>query len=111
MRQRVGKMAKRPTLLAVAALLGSIATPSMAADSIAGTYQGFLAFDFKGEEVREWMMVTFSGDGTVVMGAEEGHDEPVDPATGAVTKYDFESAKLGLWRAVGDDVLEFGSQQ
>jgi hypothetical protein len=82
-----------------------------AADSLSGVYQGFLAFDFKGKEVREWMMISFNPGGTVVMGAEEGQDEPVDPETGVVTKNDFESTNLGLWRSVDANTLEFGSQQ
>jgi len=81
------------------------------ADTLAGTYQGFLAFDHKGKEVREAMMVTFHKDGTLILGAEEGHDEPVDPKTGLITRIDVESANLGLWRQVGTDTVEFGSQQ
>ena len=95
-------------------LAGLVATPSAAADlteaSVTGVYRGFLAFDFKGKEVREWMMISFGQGGTLVMGAEEGHDEPVDAATKIVTKNDFESANLGLWR-VANDKVEFGSQQ
>lgn len=89
-------------------------SPAVAEDltqgSVTGVYRGFLAFDFKGKEVREWMMISFSHDGTMVFGAEEGHDEPVDPATKIVTKNDFESASLGLWRVAGGKV-EFGTQQ
>ena len=81
------------------------------AESLAGTYQGFLAFDFKGKEVREQLMISFHKGGTMILGAEEGHDEPVDPKTGLATKNDIESANLGVWRQVGSDVLEFGSQQ
>ena len=81
------------------------------AGSLAGTYQGFLAFDYKGKEVREQLMISFHDGGTMIMGAEEGHDEPVDPKTGLATKNDIESANLGVWRQVGTDVLEFGSQQ
>lgn len=102
--------------LAPAAVLATIAIGTMAvapasAESPAGVYRGFLAFDFKGKEVREWMMVALHGDGTITFGAEEGHDEPVDPNTGIVTKNDFEAANLGLWRAVDDSTIEFGSQQ
>lgn len=97
--------------LLVAGLVGA---PAAAADltdaSVTGVYRGFLAFDFKGKEVREWMMVSFNQGGTMVMGAEEGHDEPVDPTTMIVTKNDFESANLGLWQVAGGKV-EFGSQQ
>jgi hypothetical protein len=82
-----------------------------AADTIAGTYQGFLAFDHKGKEVREAMMIVFHQDGTLVFGAEEGHDEPVDQKTGLIISNDVESANLGLWRQVGADTVEFGSQQ
>ena len=93
------------------AVLGlSLWTPANAG-SLAGTYQGFLAFDFKGKEVREQLMISFHEGGTMILGAEEGHDEPVDPNTGLATKNDIESANLGVWRQVGVDVLEFGSQQ
>jgi hypothetical protein len=88
-----------------------LSAPAVAQDSLAGIYRGFLAFDHKGEEVREWMMISFNKDGTLTMGAEEGHDEPVDPDTGLATKNDVESANLGLWREVGEDAMEFGSQQ
>ena len=99
------------TMVVLFALL-SIVLPSLAvADMLAGTYRGFLAFDHKGKEVREWMMISFNQDGTLVMGAEEGHDEPVDPETGRVTRNDIESASLGLWRASGTNGLEFGTQQ
>ncbi len=81
------------------------------AESLAGTYHGFLAFDFKGKEVREQLMISFHEGGTMILGAEEGHDEPVDPKTGLATKNDIESANLGAWRQVGKDILEFGSQQ
>jgi hypothetical protein len=84
---------------------------TVAADSMLGTYRGFLAFNHKGKEVREAMMMSFHQDGTLIMGAEEGHDEPIDPNTGLVTRNDVESANLGLWRRVGEDALEFGSQQ
>jgi hypothetical protein len=83
----------------------------LAAEPLAGTYRGFLAFDHKGKEVREAMMIVFHEDGTLVLGAEEGHDERVDPTTGLVTANDVESANLGLWRRAGTDTLEFGSQQ
>jgi hypothetical protein len=82
-----------------------------AADAMAGTYQGFLAFDHDGKEVRERMMISFHEDGTLIMGAEEGHDEPVDPETELATRNDVESGNLGLWREAGTDTLEFGSQQ
>jgi hypothetical protein len=88
----------------------TLLTPAHAG-SLAGTYQGFLAFDFKGKEVREQLMISFHEGGAMIMGAEEGHDEPVDPKTGLATKNDIESANLGAWRQVGNDVLEFGSQQ
>ena len=81
------------------------------ADTHAGTYRGFLAFDHKGKEVREAMMITFHQDGTLIAGAEEGHDEPVDPETKLITRNDVESASLGLWRQVGTDTVEFGTQQ
>ncbi len=97
------------TLSCIAASL-LLSSPALA-DTIAGTYRGFLAFEFQGEEVREWMMISFNKDGTLIMGAEEGHDEPVDPDTRLVTRNDFESANLGLWRKVGTNALEFGSQQ
>jgi len=84
--------------------------PAMA-DTVAGTYRGFLAFDHKGKEVREALMVSFNADGTLIMGAEEGHDEPVDPETGLATRNDVESANLGLWRKAGQSALEFGTQQ
>lgn len=95
-------------------LTGSFTAPSLAADlttqSVAGVYRGFLAFDFKGKEVREWMMLSLSADGTMVFGAEEGHDEPVDSATKIVTKNDFESANLGLWR-IASGMVEMAGQQ
>lgn len=81
------------------------------AETLAGTYHGFLAFNLKGKEVREQLMISFHKGGTMIMGAEEGHDEPVDPNTGLVTKNDIESANLGMWRQIGNDFLEFGSQQ
>lgn len=81
------------------------------AETLAGTYQGFLAFDFKGKEIRERLMISFHKGGTMILGAEEGHDEPVDPKTGLATKNDIESANLGAWRQVGNDSLEFGTQQ
>jgi hypothetical protein len=93
-----------------AALAGLAFSPATA-ETVSGVYRGFLAFDYKGTEIREAMMISFNPDGTVIMGAEEGHDEPVDPETGLITKNDVESANLGLWRSVGTDALEFGSQQ
>ena len=99
------------TLLSGTLLLITASSPTLAADSLAGTYRGFLAFDFKGKEIREAMMVSFHDDGTLIMGAEESHDEPVDPESGLATKNDFESANLGLWRNVGSEGLEFGTQQ
>ena len=56
-------------------------------------------------------MITFHQDGTLIAGAEEGHDEPVSPETKMVTSNDIESASLGLWRQVGADTVEFGTQQ
>lgn len=102
-----------PGNLFAGALCASLlmATGQASAEELSGVYRGFLAFDFKGEEIRESMMISFSGDKTVIMGAEEGQDEPVDAETGIVTKNDFESANLGLWRMAGDGALEFGSQQ
>lgn len=84
--------------------------PALAAD-VAGVYRGFLAFDFKGKEVKEALMISFDDDGILIMGAEEGQDEPVDPETGIVTKNDFEAANLGVWRSTEDGMVEFGSQQ
>ena len=81
------------------------------AGELAGVYRGYLAFDFKGQEIREYMMVSFGGDNTVIMGAEEGQDEPVDAATGVVAKNDFEAANLGVWCGTDDGALEFGVQQ
>lgn len=81
------------------------------ADPFVGTYRGFLAFDHDGKQIRESMMITFYGDGNLIMGAEEGHDEPVDPDTGLVTKNDVESANLGVWRKASNNAVEFGSQQ
>jgi hypothetical protein len=82
-----------------------------AADTFIGTYRGFLAFDHDGKEIREGMMISFYEDGNLIMGAEEGHDESVDPNTGLVTKNDVESANLGVWRKAGNNAIEFGSQQ
>lgn len=112
-------MGKFQKILGGLFLASLAATPAAAADlteaSATGVYRGFLAFDFKGKEVREWMMITFDQGGTMIMGAEEGHDEPVDPTTKIVTKNDFESANLGLWRVSagnsGVSMVEFGSQQ
>ncbi len=87
-----------------------LSSPAMA-DPLEGTYQGFLAFDHDGKEVREQMMISFHRDGTLIMGAEEGHDESVDPKTGLATSNDVESGNLGVWRRVDADTLEFGSQQ
>lgn len=81
------------------------------AENLQGVYRGFLAFDLKGKEIREGLMVAFGANGMVVFGAEEGQDEPVDAKTGIVTKNDFESTTIGLWRAAGKDMLEFGVQQ
>lgn len=97
-------------LAAVSACAFLTAGPA-AAEDLSGVYRGYLAFDFNGQEIREFMMISFGGDGSVIMGAEEGQDEPVDPATGIVTKNDFEAANLGLWRGTGDGALEFGVQQ
>ena len=98
--------------LALGCVFLVLALPALSlADTLAGTYRGFLAFDHKGKEVREWMMISFHQDGTLVMGAEEGHDEPVDGQTAMVTRNDIESANLGLWRAVDTGGLEFGTQQ
>lgn len=91
--------------------LSFLLTSTVLADPMAGIYRGFLAFDHKGKEVRESMMISFNKDGTLIMGAEEGHDEPVDPNSGLATRNDIEGANLGLWRQVGEDTLEFGSQQ
>lgn len=102
---------KRITRGLIAAAACMLFTAPVSADSLVGTYQGFLAFDFKGKEVRESMMITFHEDRTVIMGAEEGHDEPVDAATGLITRNDVESANLGAWREAGPGALEFGSQQ
>ena len=103
-------VAPKVTALVVSALFLCLWSPAQA-ESLAGTYRGFLAFEFEGEDLREWTMMTFNEDGTLIMGAEHGHDEPIDPKTGLVTRNDFESANLGLWRAVGSEALEFGSQQ
>ena len=101
-----------PRKLAAAVSASMLLTAGHAfAGDLSGVYRGFLAFDFKGEEIRESMMISFGGDQIVIMGAEEGQDEPVDAATGIVTKNDFEAANLGLWRDAGDGELEFGTQQ
>lgn len=94
------------TLAAVA-----FATVEASASDLQGVYRGFLAFDYKGKEVREAMMISFNADGTVIMGAEEGHDEPLDPKTGLASKNDIEGANLGIWRGVDTTTLEFGTQQ
>ncbi len=111
MTEKLGSMVQE--LLALGCLAASLVltSPASAENAMAGVYQGFLAFDYKGEEVREWMMISFHEDGTLIMGAEEGHDEPVDPDTGLATRNDVESANLGLWRMSGENALEFGSQQ
>ncbi len=110
MLERLARICARS--IAIGAIIGvALVSTHASAETLSGVYRGFLAFDFKGKEVREWMMVSFNPDGTMTFGAEEGHDEPVDPATGIVTKNDFESANLGLWRAVNDSTMEFGSQQ
>lgn len=97
--------------VAVGCLLALSAGPAPALEAPAGVYRGFLAFDFKGKEIREFLMVKFAADGTATMGAEEGHDEPVSAETGIATRNDFEAANLGLWRPAGDGGLEFGTQQ
>jgi len=102
--------ARRCLVLGCAVASLGLAAPA-AAEDLAGTYRGFLAFDYKGEEVREWMMITFHDDGALIMGAEEGHDEPVDPESGLATRNDVESANLGAWREGPDETLEFGTQQ
>lgn len=81
-----------------------------AGDDSAGAYRGFLAFDLRGSEIREGLIVVFAADGTVIFGAEEGQDEPVDAETGIVTANDFESTALGVWRTE-DEGLVFGVQQ
>ncbi|NCF27244.1 MAG: hypothetical protein GWP69_07660 [Gammaproteobacteria bacterium] len=96
--------------LCIPAILVFLSLPAVA-DSVIGTYRGFLAFDHDGKEIRESMVMSFFGDGNVIMGAEEGHDEAVNPDTGLVTKNDVESTNLGVWRKAGDHGLEFGSQQ
>lgn len=98
-------------LVLLVALSPVMSAGHAAADDPEGVYRGFLAFDIKGKEIRERLMVAFGANGTVVFGAEEGQDEPVDPKTGVVTKNDFESTTIGLWREAGDDGLEFGVQQ
>jgi hypothetical protein len=97
--------------LIIFALLSVAACGPASAENLQGVYRGFLAFDLKGKEVREMLMVAFGANGIVVFGAEEGQDEPVDPKTGVVTKNDFESTAIGLWRGTGEDMLEFGIQQ
>ena len=107
---KFGTMAHKLVALSCTAVSLLLWSPAVA-DTIAGTYQGFLAFDYEGGEVREWMMISFHEDGTLIMGAEEGNDEPIDLDTGLVTRNDFESANLGLWRMAGTKAVEFGSQQ
>jgi hypothetical protein len=98
--------------LMICSVLAPLAGAGQAsAESLEGVYRGFLAFDLKGKEIRESLMVAFGANGVVVFGAEEGQDEPVDPKTGIVTKNDFESTTIGLWRTAGQDTLEFGVQQ
>ena len=97
--------------MSVGALVAILSMAAIAAEPVVGVYRGFLAFDLKGKEVREWMMISFQQGGTLVMGAEEGHDEPVDKTTGVVTKNDFESTNVGLWRTKSDNTVEFASQQ
>ncbi|MCK5366229.1 MAG: hypothetical protein KAR22_24800, partial [Gammaproteobacteria bacterium] len=94
----------------IAAIPVFLSAPA-AAETFIGTYRGFLAFDHDGKEIRESMMISFYEDGNLIMGAEEGHDESVDPDTGLVTKNDVESANLGVWRKAGNNAIEFGSQQ
>ena len=110
MNRQCGSMGSKLVALSYGIMTFLLASTVMA-DTLAGTYRGFLAFDHKGKEVREAMMISFNKDGTLIMGAEEGHDEPVDSNTGLATRNDVESANLGLWRKVGEDTLEFGSQQ
>ena len=110
MNRQCGSMGSKLVALSYGIMTFLLASTVMA-DTLAGTYRGFLAFDHKGKEVREAMMISFNKDGTLIMGAEEGHDEPVDPNTGLATRNDVESANLGLWRQVDAGVLEFGSQQ
>ena len=94
----------------IAAIPVFLSAPA-AAETFIGTYRGFLAFDHDGKEIRESMMISFYEDGNLIMGAEEGHDESVDPDTGLVTKNDVESANLGVWRKADNNAIEFGSQQ
>lgn len=110
MNRQGGSISNRLFVL-IYGIMSFLFASTVVADPMAGTYQGFLAFDHKGKEVREAMMMSFNQDGTLIMGAEEGHDEPVDPHTGLATRNDIEGANLGLWRKVADDALEFGSQQ
>jgi hypothetical protein len=98
------------TMSTIILTLGCVSVAN-AGDDATGVYRGFLAFDYKGQEVREWMMLSLHSDGTMTMAAEEGHDEPVDANTGIVTKNDFESGNLGLWRVSDDGGVEFGTQQ
>ena len=111
MTERHGTMVHK--LLASGCIAASLllTSPASAENAMVGVYQGFLAFDHKGEEVREWMMISFNADGTVIMGPEEGHDEPLDPKTGLASKNDVEGTQLGIWRGVDATTLEFGAQQ
>ena len=107
---KVGTTARMSVALSCMAVGFFVSSPAMA-ESIVGTYQGFLAFDHKGQEGREQLMVSFHEGGTMIMGAEEGHDEPVDPESGLAIRNDVESANLGLWRKADGDTVEFGTQQ
>ena len=101
----------RRQFLPLLSILLLVTAGQASAGELSGVYRGFLAFDFKGKEERESMMIGFGSDGIVIMGVEEGQDEPVDAETGMATKNDFEAANLGLWRATGSGALEFGVQQ
>ena len=95
MTKRFGEQCCKGTALGIATAL--LLLPSLVlADGLSRTYRGFLAFDHKGKEIRELMMISFKNDGTMIMAAEEGHGEPVDPKTGLATKNDVESTSLGL---------------
>ena len=57
--------------LALSCIAASVLLISPArADTIEGIYRGFLAFDHKGKDVREQMMISFHSDGTLIMGAQ-----------------------------------------
>ena len=62
------------------ASLSVVLSVSAAADSLVGTYRGFLAFDHDGKEIREGMVMSFFADGNLIMGAE---DHPPDAAPDA----------------------------